>query len=53
VGRCGLDISGSGSGSMAGSRDNGNESLGSVKGGEILDWLSDCKLLKKDSAPWS
>jgi hypothetical protein len=26
---------------------------GSIKGGEILDKLSDCQLHKKDSAPWS
>jgi hypothetical protein len=23
------------------------------KGGEFLDYLSDCQLLKKDSAPWN
>jgi hypothetical protein len=27
--------------------------LGSIKGREVLDYLSDCQLLKKDSAPWS
>ena len=30
-----------------------NESSGSVKCEEFLDWLQTCKLLKKDSAPWS
>jgi hypothetical protein len=29
------------------------EPSGSVKGREFLEWLSDYKLLKKDSAPWS
>jgi len=31
---------------------HGNESPGSVKGGEFIDWLSDYQFLK-DSAPWS
>jgi hypothetical protein len=30
----------------------GNELLGSIKGGESVDWLTDYLLLKKDSAPW-
>jgi hypothetical protein len=38
---------------VAGSSEHGNELLGSIKGGEFLDQLSDCQLLKKDSAPWS
>jgi len=33
-------------------RECGNESLGSIKCGEILDYLGICWLLK-DSAPWS
>jgi hypothetical protein len=37
---------------MAGTLEKGNEALGSIKGVELVDWLSDCKLLKKDSAPW-
>jgi hypothetical protein len=44
VGRCGLDSSASGQGSVAGSCEHDNEPSGSIKGGEILDWL-----LKKDS----
>jgi hypothetical protein len=24
----------------------------SLKGGECLDWLSECELLKEESAPW-
>jgi hypothetical protein len=29
---------------------HGNETYGSTKGGEFLDWLIDYQLLKKDSA---
>jgi hypothetical protein len=32
---------------VAEDRDNGNELSGSIKGGKILDWLSDYQLLKK------
>jgi hypothetical protein len=42
VGRCGLDASGSRQKPVAGSCEHGNESSGSVKGGEFLDYLSDC-----------
>jgi hypothetical protein len=38
---------------VAGSCEGGNEPPGSIKGGEFLDLLRDCQLLKKDSAPWS
>jgi hypothetical protein len=38
---------------VAGSCEHGNEPSGSIKGGEFLDQLSDCQLLKKDSAPWN
>jgi hypothetical protein len=31
----------------------GTEPSGYIKGGGFLDWLSDCQLIKKDSAPWS
>ena len=31
----------------------GNESSGSIKCGEFLDYLRTGKLVKKDSAPWS
>jgi len=31
---------------------NGNETSGSLQGGELLEWLSDFQLLK-DSGPWS
>jgi hypothetical protein len=37
VGRCGLDSYGS----VVGSCDNGNETSGSAKGGEFLDYLND------------
>jgi hypothetical protein len=38
---------------VAGSCEHGNESSGSTEGGESDDWLSNCQLLKKDSAPWT
>jgi hypothetical protein len=38
---------------MVGCCEHGNEPLGSIKGGEFLDYLSNCQLLKKDSAPWN
>jgi hypothetical protein len=31
----------------------GNESSGSIKCGEVLDWLNTCQLLSKNSTPWS
>jgi hypothetical protein len=49
--RCELDSSGPGLEQVAGSRVHGDELSGSIKGGEFLDKLSDCQLLKKDSAP--
>jgi hypothetical protein len=36
---------------LAGSCEHNNEPSGSIKGGELVDWLGDCWLLKKDSAP--
>jgi hypothetical protein len=53
VGRCGLDLSGSGQGPAAGSYEHDNELLGSINGKELLDQLSDYQLLIKISAPWS
>jgi hypothetical protein len=53
VGSCGLDASGVEQGNVAGSCEHDNEPSGSIKGGQLLDQLSDCWLLKKDSAPWS
>jgi hypothetical protein len=35
---------------VAGSCEHGNEPSGSIQGGEFLDQLSECSLLKKDSA---
>jgi len=35
---------------VAGSCEHCNEALGSIKGKEFLDYLSDYQLLKKDSA---
>jgi len=37
VGRCGMDVFGSGWGLVAGCWEHGNEPLGSVKGGELLN----------------
>jgi hypothetical protein len=37
VGICGLVSSGSGQGPMAGTCEHGNETSGSIKGGEFLD----------------
>jgi hypothetical protein len=37
VGRCGLDSSGTGQGPVAVSCEHGNETSGSIKGGEFLD----------------
>jgi len=42
VGRCGLDATGSGYRAVVGSYEHGNEPLGSMKGGESTDYLSDC-----------
>jgi hypothetical protein len=38
---------------VAGSCEHGNEPLGSIKGGEFLDWLNDYHLIRKDSASFS
>jgi hypothetical protein len=37
---------------MASSCERGNEPSGSIKGGEFLDHLNGCQLLKKISALW-
>jgi hypothetical protein len=41
-GNCGLHSTSSEHGSVVGSREYGSEPLSSIKGGEFLDWLSDC-----------
>jgi len=38
---------------VAGTYECRNEASGSIKCGEILDWLKTGYLLKMDSAPWS
>jgi hypothetical protein len=43
---------GSGVGPVAGSYVHGSEPSGYIKGRGFLDYLSDCQLLKKGSAPW-
>jgi hypothetical protein len=53
VGSCGLDASGSGYGSVAGSFEHIIETSSSIKGGEFLDYLSEYWFIKKDSAPCS
>jgi hypothetical protein len=35
------------------SSEHGNEPSGSVKFWEILEFMSDCRLLRNGSAPWS
>jgi hypothetical protein len=40
-------------GAVAGSCEHSNKHSGSIKGAKFLDLLSDCQLLKRDSAPWS
>jgi hypothetical protein len=47
---CGLDSSGSGYGPVEGPSELCNEPRGSIKFGEIFEWLSDWWLLK-DSSP--
>jgi hypothetical protein len=42
-----------GRGLVAGPCEHGTESSGSIEFGEFLVWMSNCWLLKKDSAPWS
>jgi hypothetical protein len=37
---------------VAGPCENGSEPSGSMEGGLFLDCMSDCQLLKKDSALW-
>jgi hypothetical protein len=37
VGSCGLGLSGLGYGPVAGCRENGNETSGSIKGGKFLE----------------
>jgi hypothetical protein len=39
---CGLDLAVSGQGQVAGTGDCGNEPAGSIKCGEIRDWLRTC-----------
>jgi hypothetical protein len=41
VGNCGLDVSGSGQGPVVCPCENGNKISGSMKDGELLDYLSD------------
>jgi len=51
MGRCGLDSSVSGQGSVTGCCVHGNEPSGYINGGNLLGQLSDYELFKKDSAP--
>jgi hypothetical protein len=53
MGWYGLDSSGSRWGPVEGSCEYGNELSGSIKCWEILEWVSDWWVLKKDSPPWS
>jgi hypothetical protein len=38
---------------VAGCYGHSNENSVSIKGGEVIEWLSDDQLLKKDYAAWS
>jgi hypothetical protein len=38
---------------VAGSCEHGNDPSGSIKGGKILDWLSNYKLFKNDFDSWT
>jgi hypothetical protein len=42
VGKCGVDASGLGYGPVVVACDHCNEPSGSIKGGKILNYLSDC-----------
>jgi hypothetical protein len=53
MGLYGLDSSVSGQGPMVGSCEHGNKLSGSIKFWEILEYLSDWRLLKEGSAPRS
>jgi hypothetical protein len=44
-------MSGSVQDSVVSSCEHSNEPLGTIKGRKFLDSLSDCQLLKEDSAP--
>jgi hypothetical protein len=46
----GLDSCGSGYRKFVGSCEHGNEPSSSVIYWEFVEWLSDCRLIKKDSA---
>jgi len=46
VGKCGLDASGLGEGSVVGSCEHGNEPLDSIKGWKFLDQPRDYQLHK-------
>jgi hypothetical protein len=48
-----MDLTGSGHGSVAGSCEHGNEPAGYIKAGDFPDYLSDHKLLKRDTVPWN
>jgi hypothetical protein len=49
----GQDSSCSGEGPVEGSCEQGNEPSTSTKCWEVLEWMNEWQLLKKDSAPWS
>jgi hypothetical protein len=51
MGWYGLDRSGSGWAPVEGSCEHGDEPSGSIKCWEVLEWLHNWRLLKKDSAP--
>ena len=48
----GLDRTGTGQGQVSGTCECGNEPSGFIKCGELLDWLRNGWLYKKESAVW-
>jgi hypothetical protein len=48
-----LEPSTSGQGPVASSCEHGNELSGSIEFWEVLEWLRDCRFLKKELAPGS
>jgi hypothetical protein len=51
MGWYGLDRSGPGYGPVNGSCEHANKPSGFMKCWEVLEWLQNCQLLKKGSAP--
>jgi hypothetical protein len=48
-----VDVFGSGDGPVASCCEHGDELAGFMRGGELVDWLSDQWLIVQDLSPWS